>query len=254
MADLFVKQAKKYSETRPTYPPELYRFITSKCSGHTLAWDVGTGNGQAAIPLAGMFDKVIATDSSETQLSHATPHVNIKYHHTNPAIFSPSTLFDPHTVDLITVAQAIHWLDMATFYSQARLLLRPNGVIAAWCYTLPHVNPEIDRLLIGTIFAASSEYWAPQRRYVDEELRTIEFPFKPVEGENGTGPFEFTAEQEMTFVGLLDYIRSWSAYETAKGRGVELLGKEVITEFEKAWGPGGVKVVKFPLSLRIGKV
>lgn len=201
-----------------------------------------------------MFDKVIATDSSETQLSHATPHAKVKYHHTNPATFSPSSLFDPHTVDLITIAQAIHWLDMPTFYYQARLLLRPNGIIAAWCYTLPHINPEIDQI-VAKIYATSSEYWAPQRRYVDEELRTIEFPFKPVvDGKNGTGPFEFTAEQEMSSEGFLNYLRSWSAYETAKSRGKELLGKEFVTRFEKVWGPDAVKVIKFPVFLRLGKV
>lgn len=48
MADLFVKQAKEYSETRPSYPPELFEFIASKTPGYDLAWDVGTGSGQAA--------------------------------------------------------------------------------------------------------------------------------------------------------------------------------------------------------------
>ena len=48
MANLFLKQAKQYVATRPTYPPELFDFIASKTPRRDLAWDVGTGNGQAA--------------------------------------------------------------------------------------------------------------------------------------------------------------------------------------------------------------
>lgn len=48
MANLFVKQAKQYAAARPTYPKELFQFISSKTPSHDLAWDVGTGSGQAA--------------------------------------------------------------------------------------------------------------------------------------------------------------------------------------------------------------
>jgi hypothetical protein len=48
MAELFIKQAENYAEGRPCYPPELFDFIASKTPSQDLAWDVGTGNGQAA--------------------------------------------------------------------------------------------------------------------------------------------------------------------------------------------------------------
>lgn len=48
MAELFVKQAKQYAATRPGYPLQLFRFIASKTPSRDLAWDVGTGSGQAA--------------------------------------------------------------------------------------------------------------------------------------------------------------------------------------------------------------
>ncbi|KAK1273468.1 hypothetical protein QJS04_geneDACA010798 [Acorus gramineus] len=49
MADLFKKQAKKYSDSRPGYPNELFRFIASKTPKNDLVWDVGTGSGQATV-------------------------------------------------------------------------------------------------------------------------------------------------------------------------------------------------------------
>lgn len=48
MANLFIKQAKQYAAGRPSYPPQLFQFIASKTPVHDLAWDVGTGSGQAA--------------------------------------------------------------------------------------------------------------------------------------------------------------------------------------------------------------
>lgn len=51
-AKLFIKQAKEYSVSRPNYPVELFRFIASKTPAHDLAWDVGTGTGQAALPVS----------------------------------------------------------------------------------------------------------------------------------------------------------------------------------------------------------
>ncbi|KAK1315801.1 hypothetical protein QJS10_CPA05g00781 [Acorus calamus] len=258
MADLFKKQAKKYSENRPGYPDELFRFIASKTPKNNLAWDVGTGSGQAAVSLSKIYKNVIATDASEQQLAHAHKLPNIHYKHT-PATMSPADLAravspEPDAVDVVTVAQALHWFDLPAFYAQVnRVLRRPDGVFTAWCYTLPLVDPPVDSVF-NRYYATSGPYWDVARRLVDEEYRTVAFPFGPVEGEDHTGPFEFTSEVEMGLDGLLDYLRSWSAYQTAKDQGVELLGEEVVAEFEAAWGGEGTKVVRFPVFLRIGRV
>ncbi|EYU20580.1 hypothetical protein MIMGU_mgv1a0119851mg, partial [Erythranthe guttata] len=49
MAELFDKQAAIYSDSRPTYPAEWYKMLADLTPHHSLAWDVGTGNGQAAL-------------------------------------------------------------------------------------------------------------------------------------------------------------------------------------------------------------
>lgn len=59
MADLFTQQGKQYSEARPSYPPELFQFIASKTPAHDLVWDVGTGNGQAAVSVSPSLHSVI---------------------------------------------------------------------------------------------------------------------------------------------------------------------------------------------------
>ncbi|KAG0462362.1 hypothetical protein HPP92_020838 [Vanilla planifolia] len=122
MADLFRNhdQTKFYVTYRPNYPPELFNFIASKVPLRRLAWDVGTGSGQAAIPLSSLFDSVVATDSSPEQISHAPTDIpNLRFVVT-PLSLSTDDLHrlvaPPGSVDLITVATALYWLDVPAFF------------------------------------------------------------------------------------------------------------------------------------------
>ncbi|XXG50467.1 hypothetical protein AAC387_Pa02g4470 [Persea americana] len=259
MADLFHTQAKLYAETRPGYPTELFHFISSKTPNHQLTWDVGTGSGQAAVTLAGIYKNVVATDTSMKQISFASKLPNIRYQHTPPTMSIPElehNIAPQGTVDLVTVAQAFHWFDHPAFFEQVKWILRrPNGVLAVWCYINPRIDESIDAVFNG-YYAKSAPFWDPARRLVEQEYRSIDFPFEPVEGTDHTGPFEFEEKKLMNLDAYLTYLRSSSAYQTAKEKGVELLGDELIEEFENAWGEDkeSPKVVRYPIFLRIGRV
>ncbi|CAI0452242.1 unnamed protein product [Linum tenue] len=262
MAELFIKQAAEYAKTRPSYPKQLFDFIASKTPSHDLVWDAGTGSGQAAVSLAGIYKTVIATDTSSTQLDHAPRLPNVHYGRTPPVIPTadlPHLIAGESTVDLVTVGQALHWFDLPSFYKQAQWVLKkPNGVIAAWCYCTPEIDPAVDPVFDSFYRFDSAPYWDPQRKLVDDRYRGVDFPFEAVAGADNTGPFKFVTEQGMDLDGFFTYLRSWSAYQTAKERGVELLGDAVMEKFRRAWNDDGgenqVKVVKFPVYLRIGKV
>ncbi|XP_052173269.1 uncharacterized protein LOC127788716 [Diospyros lotus] len=259
MAKLFLNQAKNYAAGRPGYPEELFRFIASKTSCHDLAWDVGTGSGQAAASLGGIYKNVIATDTSQKQLDFAPKLPNVRYHCTPPTISMAdltANIAAPASLDLVTIAQALHWFDLPTFYQQVKCVLkRPEGVIAAWCYTIPRVNDRVDSIF-QPFYSDSYPFWERARKLVDDKYTGIDFPFEPVDGEDHTGPFEFTSKRAMGLDDFLTYIRSWSAYQTAKEKGVELLTDDVINNFKRAWSEDGhdQKVVKFPVHLRIGRL
>ncbi|HEC00646.1 MAG TPA: SAM-dependent methyltransferase, partial [Sphingomonadales bacterium] len=63
--DHFSAQSWAYCKFRPSYPQELYSYLSGLCTNHGLAWDCATGNGQAARGLAKYFERVIANDASE---------------------------------------------------------------------------------------------------------------------------------------------------------------------------------------------
>ena len=71
------------------------------------------------------------------------PHERVEYR-VAPAEDSG---IDSGTVDLIMVAQALHWFDLDRFYAEARRVLKPDGVLAASAYNLLHIEPTIDEVV-----------------------------------------------------------------------------------------------------------
>lgn len=150
-------------------------------------------------------------------------------------------------VDLVTVAQALHWFSLPAFWTEARRVLRDGGIVAVWSYGSQHVDEvEVDRRLQAFYGDIVGPYWAPERRLVETGYRTLEFPFEELE------PPPFDMALEWTLPELLAYVRTWSATNRfLKEHGfdpVDQLGQEL----EPHWG-AGVRRVSWPLSLRVGR-
>src|SRR5688500_6310732 len=124
--DHFSAVAREYAAYRPRYPEALFDFLAERAPARELAWDCACGNGQATLDLAGRFDRVIATDSSAAQIAEAPSHPRIEWR-----VASGERSGIPGGVcDLVTVAQALHWLDIDAFFAEARRVSRPAGLIA----------------------------------------------------------------------------------------------------------------------------
>src|SRR5688500_19033818 len=128
--DLFSKQSDLYARYRPAYPKELYDYILSFVKEKNTAWDCATGNGQAAVVLSEYFKKIIATDISATQIEKAIAKKNIEYR----LCAAESTPFEENTFDLVTVAQAYHWLKWDEFRKEVTRVCKPEATIAVWVY------------------------------------------------------------------------------------------------------------------------
>eukprot|EP00258_Populus_trichocarpa_P017938 XP_006380389.2 putative methyltransferase DDB_G0268948 [Populus trichocarpa] len=258
MAGLFDNQAAIYVDVRPRYPGEWFSMLAALTPDRSLAWDVGTGNGQAAVGVAEHYKQVIATDISEEQLKHAIPHPQVHYLHT-PLMMSDDELVHllggENSVDLITVASAVHWFDLEKFYPIVKRVLRkPGGIFAVWCYSRIKFSPEID-VLLAVHFERTFPFQNPNFKHALECYKTLPFPFESV----GVGcegqPLELDMEKKMSFQGLLKFFRSLSAFNTAKGQGVDLLSDEVVKELESAWGgPEVVRTVIYTTYMLAGKV
>src|ERR1043166_7452409 len=141
--DHFSGHAADYRAFRPTYPPELFAFLAALAPARELAWDCGTGSGQAAVPLAAHFARVFATDASAEQLANAERHPKVEYV-VAPAEKCP---LPDASADLVPVAPALHWFDHDRFYAEVRRVAKPGALFAATCYYKPSVNSEVDPVL-----------------------------------------------------------------------------------------------------------
>ena len=154
--DHFSTVAGRYAAFRPHYPGALFDYLATLASRATLVWDCAAGSGQASGDLADRFDRVIATDASEEQITSAQPHPRIEY---RVALAEESGLPD-HSVGLVTVAQALHWLDLERFWPEVKRVLAPRGLLAVWGYGTLSVEGEAVNLLVQDFYEKTvGPYW-----------------------------------------------------------------------------------------------
>lgn len=242
--DHFSAQATDYARFRPDYPAGLFAWLAGIAPMRDTAWDCGTGSGQAAVGLAAHFRHVIATDPSRRQLDHAEPHPRVEYRQASAEV----SHLDTASVDLVTVAQAIHWFDLERFFSEARRVLKPGGVIAAWTYTLLDVEAGVDELIADYYKNIVGPYWPPERKLVDDRYRSLPFPFEPIKAP------AFEIRTEWSRDDLLGYLGTWSATQAyQKANGIDPLA-EFRRQLVPLWpDPATIKTLRWPLHLRAGR-
>ncbi len=239
--DHFSGYAASYAQFRPHYPKALFAYLAALTPEREHAWDCATGNGQAAVALAEHFRRVTATDASAKQIENAAPHPRVEYR-VAPAEASGLAA---ESIGLITVAQALHWFDLAKFFAEAKRVLRRDGVLAVWSYNLFRVQPEIDRLVENFYRETIGPYWDFERELVETGYRTIDFPFAEIV------PPEFQMRATWSLEQALGFLRTWSATKSfIAARGfdpVDSLGEQLA----RFWG--SPREVDWPLSFRIGR-
>jgi ubiquinone/menaquinone biosynthesis C-methylase UbiE len=242
--DHFSQVATQYAQFRPVYPRSLFSHLAGLCALRTRAWDCACGNGQASVDLAEHFEHVMATDGSAAQIAAAQPHPRVEYR-VAPAEASGLAA---RSVDLVTVAQALHWLDVPLFYAEAQRVLRPGGVLAVWSYgRLELEGAEVDAIVQTFYRDVIGPFWPPGREHVDNGYRNLTFPFAQLPAP------PFNIETRWTLAHLTGYVRSWSAtarYFKQHGHDPVI---ELASQLAPLWEPDAVRLIRWPLALRCGR-
>lgn len=241
--DHFSTQSSQYLRYRPVYPQAMFAWLANQTPHHALAWDCATGNGQAAQALAHDFEKVIATDASENQIAQCQTHPQIEYR----VASAEQVPLDDASVDLITVAQALHWFDQTAFFNEAWRVLRENGVLAVWSYKQLSITPAIDAIVQHFYHDIVGPYWPPERRLVEQGYAPLPAPFQEIDVP------AFAMTSEWTLEDLLGYLGTWSAsmyYTKAHDHDPLSLVRDALNQ---AWQtPAQRHHVHWPLQLRVG--
>ncbi|MGH7518175.1 MAG: class I SAM-dependent methyltransferase [Gemmatimonadales bacterium] len=239
----FSSVAAAYAAYRPRYPAELFDWLAEVAPARELAWDCGAGSGQATRALAQRFARVAATDASRAQLGSGVRAYGVS----SWVATAERSGIRPARVDLITVAQALHWFDLPAFYAETRGVLRSGGVLAAWTYADPRLEGP-PATVLERFADEMRPYWPVGRTLVDSGYRTIPFPF----AELAAPAFEMTAR--WTLDEVVGYLGTWSAvgrYRTARERDPMPALRAALAEL---WGdPATARRVVWTLSVRAGR-
>ncbi|MEO6967742.1 MAG: class I SAM-dependent methyltransferase [Rhodanobacteraceae bacterium] len=243
--DHFSGHANLYAQARPHHPDALFAWIAANAPVRDCVWDAGCGNGQASVALAKYFERVYATDPSARQIDNAEQHPRIEYR-VEPA--ERTTLAD-HSVDAVTVAQALHWFDLSRFVTEVHRVAKSGALFVAWSYAGCSVTPEVDAVIAELYDDTLGAHWPPERRLVDEGYASMPLPFAPIDAPAFEMRVEWNADQ------LLAYLSSWSAaqrYRAVTGEDAVIAIAQTLRE---AWGdPQLARAVRWKLAVRAGRL
>jgi SAM-dependent methyltransferase len=127
----FANRADAYAQYRPTYPPGCIDFLFRhfRLGSHSVVADIGSGTGilsqrllERGCTVIGIEPNAEMRKTAEQLLAHTSfTSINGSGEHTGLA---------NHTVDLITVAQAFHWLDPIAARSEFHRVAKSEAGIA----------------------------------------------------------------------------------------------------------------------------
>lgn len=251
-SDLFSRQSAVYASARPTYPEAFYSAIAALTSAHDVVWDCGCGSGQATHALTAHYGRVVATDISAEQIACALEHPQVEY-----AVCGAEDAVHvaEQSVDLITVATAVHWFDVPRFYEEALRVLVPGGVLAVWAYSGHTISPEIDAWTARYAREVVGSYWRKDRLNLlhDHYASLPPIPSAMVEVTSELEEKDWAAQQHMTLHGYENYLRSWSASQAyVDAHSADPLASAQLPSLSTVWGDAcATRLVSWPLFVRV---
>lgn len=243
--DHFSGVASDYAVHRPIYPTALVDHLATVAARRARAWDCGCGSGQLSVLLAERFERVVATDASLGQLRRMRPHPRVD----TCACAAENVALAGGSVDLAVSAQAAHWFDLPRFLAEVRRVTRPGGAAALVSYGLVRIGERLDALIERFYRDVLGPHWPPERRHVESGYRSLPFPFEELPSP------ELEIRADWPLARLVGYLDTWSAVRALERSGGRERAEAFYEELAAAWGPPGARrTVRWPLSVRVGRV
>ncbi|TWI14202.1 class I SAM-dependent methyltransferase [Aerolutibacter ruishenii] len=243
--DHFSGVADAYAAARPEYPDALFDALAAHVPASAHVWEPGCGSGQATRGLAARFAHVHATDPSAQQLSSHWAHAEAAANVSLAVEPGERTTLAEGSVQLVAVAQALHWFDRPAFFAECQRVLAPGGVLAAWGYP-DFLAPEGMTEAVAAFRARIEPHWPPEREQVDARYAGYDWPFPAVPAPS------LWLEAEWSLPHFLRYLSSMSA----SARCLAVTGIDPVAHhapaLAAAWGDAAdVRTITWPLFLHL---
>lgn len=127
--DNFTNKAEAYAKGRPGYPKEAIDKIREFASKETIFADIGAGTGKFTKGLAKYGYHIYAiepnADMRKQLMITLKPYTNVKIIEGT----AETTGLLNHSVDILTVAHALHWFDLEAFRTECHRIMKHDGLI-----------------------------------------------------------------------------------------------------------------------------
>ena len=187
----FGSASEQYDRFRPSPPHALVDDLVARRPVDVL--DVGCGTGKVAVDLAGRGMRVLGVEIDQRMADLARGHGV-------PVEVAEFESWDAtgRRFDLITCADAWHWIDPVRGSEKAAAVLRPGGTLALfWSYYLLEDN-------LAALFQRIYNEHAPQARTHSYEPRQAQGePFQPIAA---FGPIETRTYRWDATVNATDWV------------------------------------------------
>ncbi|NLI54067.1 MAG: class I SAM-dependent methyltransferase [Clostridiales bacterium] len=129
--DLFSGKAEAYAQARPSYSEDAIDYIVSLAPQGAAFADIGAGTGKFSTLLAKRGNLVYAVEPNEDMRAQLfrtlSPYPNARIIDGT----DENTTLPAESVDVVTVAQALHWFDASAFLRECLRILRADGFVVA---------------------------------------------------------------------------------------------------------------------------
>ena len=245
MQDHFSTVAQAYVDARPGYPAALFDAIAAQVRAPVHVWEPGCGSGQATRDLAARFAHVHATDPSERQLAQHWARREAGANVTLDVEPGERTWLFDGSVDLVAVAQAMHWFDVPAFFAECDRVLRPGGVLAAWGYDDFDIPSDMADAVLPFRARIESD-WPAERAFIKRHYADFDWPFERID----TPPM--TLAVDWPFERFVGYLSSFSAVVQHRARTGEDAVALHVDALRASWGdPAGTRRITWPLFLHL---
>jgi SAM-dependent methyltransferase len=130
---VYTKKAEDYATFRPAYAPEAIDALLS-LTGLDSSWgvaDIGSGTGNVSKYLVRHARRVYAVEPNEAMRRQAELLLNSYASFASISGTAEDTTLADHSVDLITVGQALHWFEPQATKAEFARILKPGGLLAS---------------------------------------------------------------------------------------------------------------------------
>ena len=146
--DKFTDKATTYGKYRPKYPLEIIGYLMAclDLQNDSTIVDIGCGTGILTKELADYGFKTIGIEPNKSMYNEAKKYLQNYDCQLINASAEDTTLKD-NSIDLITVAQALHWCNFDKFINEYRRILKNNGQVAIIYNNIDKSHEIISRYL-----------------------------------------------------------------------------------------------------------